>query len=80
MTLISAYRSGGCIGRCDAKCHDAKEAKCACVCGGVYHGKGSGTPELRHAVKERGCDVLAALRSAGLRGELSPEMAQSRLF
>lgn len=35
---MSVYNSGGCIGRCDARCHFAHEEKCDCVCGGRYHG------------------------------------------
>ena len=26
--------------RCDAKCYDAKEEVCNCICGGRNHGKG----------------------------------------
>jgi len=40
-TLIAVYNSDGCIGRCDAKCHNAKGAKCTCVCGGKNHGIGA---------------------------------------
>ncbi len=39
-TLIAAYNSEGCIGRCDAKCHDAIEPDCDCICGGMNHGVG----------------------------------------
>jgi len=80
MTLLFAYNSGRCMRRCDAKCHDAKEVKCACVCGGVFHGKGSGTPELRQVMESRAPEVLEGLRSVGLRVELGPEAVQSRLF
>jgi len=27
-TLIAAYNSDGCIGRCDAKCYNATEPEC----------------------------------------------------
>jgi len=40
MTLISMHNSEGCIGRCDAKCYDAKEPACHCMCGGRNHGVG----------------------------------------
>jgi len=42
MTLISAHNSDGCIGRCDAKCHDATTPahECDCICGGRNHGVG----------------------------------------
>jgi hypothetical protein len=39
-TLISAYNSDGCIGRCDAKCHNATGPDCYCICGGRNHGVG----------------------------------------
>lgn len=40
MTLIAVYNSDGCVGRCDAKCYDAKHADCTCICGGANHGAG----------------------------------------
>ena len=39
-TVIAVYNSQGCVGRCDAKCHEAQEPVCHCVCGGVNHGAG----------------------------------------
>ena len=39
-TLIAVYNSDGCVGRCDAKCHDAHESDCDCICGGSNHGVG----------------------------------------
>jgi hypothetical protein len=39
-TLIAVYSSDGCEGRCDAKCYDAKEPVCNCICGGRNHGAG----------------------------------------
>lgn len=39
-TLIAAYNSEGCVGRCDAKCYDAKGGACDCICGGKNHGVG----------------------------------------
>jgi hypothetical protein len=39
-TMISVHNSDGCVGRCDAKCHNAKHAVCHCVCGGRNHGAG----------------------------------------
>jgi hypothetical protein len=39
-TLIAAYNSDGCIGRCDAKCYNATEPECTCICGGMNHGAG----------------------------------------
>jgi len=39
-TLITVYNSRGCVGRCDAKCHNAIMPECVCICGGVNHGVG----------------------------------------
>lgn len=39
-TLISYYTSGGCEGRCDARCYNAKHPECTCICGGRNHGVG----------------------------------------
>ncbi len=39
-TLIAAYNSEGCIGRCDAKCYNATGPDCECICGGLNHGAG----------------------------------------
>ena len=39
-TLIAVYTSEGCVGRCDAKCYDAAEPECTCICGGRNHGTG----------------------------------------
>jgi hypothetical protein len=40
-TLIAAYNSSGCIGRCDAKCYNATHPDCNCICGGMNHGAGA---------------------------------------
>lgn len=39
-TLIAVYGSDGCEGRCDARCYEAKEPECQCICGGMNHGAG----------------------------------------
>ena len=39
-TLISYQSSGGDQGRCDAKCYEATEPECTCICGGRNHGAG----------------------------------------
>lgn len=39
-TLLAVYNSSGCVGRCDAKCYEAEELKCDCVCHGRNHGAG----------------------------------------
>lgn len=39
-TLIAVYNSDGCVGRCDARCYEAAEEECDCICGGRNHGAG----------------------------------------
>jgi transketolase len=39
-TVLAVYNSEGCVGRCDANCHQARSADCDCICGGKNHGKG----------------------------------------
>ena len=39
-TLIAVYNSDGCVGRCDARCHQATTPECDCICGGKNHGVG----------------------------------------
>ena len=39
-TLIAVYNSEGCIGRCDARCYDAAEEPCECICQGRNHAAG----------------------------------------
>jgi hypothetical protein len=66
VTLISYQSSGGDQGRCDAKCYDATEPDCDCICGGRNHGAGKeraveNTRELAQswvdAARGRGQDV-----------------------
>ena len=70
-TLISYETSGGKKGRCDAQCHNAAGKKCACCCGGRYHGAGrDGTlgqkvealqETLLNELQETGATVIAQL-------------------
>jgi hypothetical protein len=39
-TTLAVYNSEGCVGRCDARCHEAKGPHCNCICGGKNHGAG----------------------------------------
>lgn len=39
-TVLAVYDSDGCVGRCDARCHDAYLPACDCICGGRNHGVG----------------------------------------
>lgn len=44
MTIMTQGNSEG-QRRCDGTCHNAKKPKCACICGGRYHGKGKDAQE-----------------------------------
>ena len=39
-TVLAVYSVRGCVGRCDANCHDATGDVCHCICQGVNHGFG----------------------------------------
>jgi hypothetical protein len=51
VTLLSVGNSEG-ERRCDARCHQATEPDCDCICGGRYHGQG-----LQHARQQLGQDM-----------------------
>lgn len=57
-TLMTWGNSEGTKGRCDAKCHTAKEPECDCMCGGRYHGKANTPGGLESAVEEYSDEVL----------------------
>lgn len=40
VALISYSNSSGEQGRCDAKCYEATQPECECICGGANHGAG----------------------------------------
>ena len=42
MTTLFEVRmtDGSLLGRCDARCYNAKGFECECVCGGLNHGEG----------------------------------------
>lgn len=63
-TLIIEGNSDG-QRRCDSRCHDATTPECDCVCGGRYHGKGSGTQALEEAVEEFGREMLTSMEAEG---------------
>lgn len=52
-TAIAVYNSDGCVGRCDARCHNASDPSCDCICGGRLHGVGAS-----HAVEQNTRDLL----------------------
>lgn len=59
-TAIAVYTSSGCVGRCDAKCHNAREPECDCICGGRLHGVGSSS-----AIAVNTADLLGEIAAAG---------------
>jgi len=59
VTLIVVGNSDG-QRRCDARCHNASEAKCDCVCGGRNHGLGAGALHAQMA-RLLGEEVASAL-------------------
>ena len=82
MTLIAVYTSQGCLGRCDAKCYEAQEPACDCICGGSNHGAG-----LAQAIDNTRASVEAwiekyagAHQLAEVRAELGRAVAQLPLF
>ncbi len=62
-TLIPTEDPGGSRRRCDATCHGARGKRCACICGGWYHGKGNtpGALGQARAQLEREFPVAAGL-------------------
>lgn len=40
MVLIKISSSGGVTRQCDARCYNASDHMCRCVCGGANHGRG----------------------------------------
>ncbi len=59
-TAIAVYNSSGCVGRCDARCHDATSPDCDCICGGRLHGVGRA-----NAIAVNTADLLGELERAG---------------
>jgi hypothetical protein len=51
-TIMTWETSGGKKGRCDARCHKAIHPKCACICGGRYHGSAHRPGGVEQAVKD----------------------------
>ena len=82
-TLIAVYNSEGCIGRCDAKCYQAQEPGCQCICGGKNHGAGlARATENTRALAEPWLEAYAKLHNLGddWRGVISPAVLQPSLF
>lgn len=39
-SLLTIYRGGDAVGRCDAKCYNAECKDCFCICEGLNHSVG----------------------------------------
>ena len=61
-TVMSWGNSEGEKGRCDAKCHNATNAECHCMCGGRYHGAGR-DGSLDDRIRAYGEEVLEAAKA-----------------
>lgn len=63
VVLIEQRTSRGLVGRCDAKCYNAKHPRCVCICGGKNHGAGlskavDNTLEMAEEwIKKHGVDI-----------------------
>jgi len=75
-TLIEIRNSSGLVGRCDAKCYDAVDAECTCVCNGKNHGAG-----LKHAQDNTSEMSKSLLRKYGKQHIVFPDQGkQLQLF
>jgi hypothetical protein len=80
-TLIAVYTSGGCLGRCDARCYNANEPRCTCICGGVNHG--AGEAKATENTAESASKWLQRAREAGrdiTRTLVGQQVSQPALF
>ncbi|MBA7581118.1 hypothetical protein ES708_23018 [subsurface metagenome] len=57
-TIMSSGNSSGTKGRCDARCHNAKNPKCVCCCGGRFHGSARQPGGIEQAVRDGWDDNL----------------------
>lgn len=78
VTLISWQTSGGTGGRCDAKCYEAHEPDCDCICGGRNHG--AGRQQAEENTLELAEGWAAHARTKGWLVELGEPATQAALF
>lgn len=63
MAVLLSYRtSEGANGACDATCYSRKRGRCACLCGGINHGKGLAQARLNTA--EHAANWIASIKAA----------------
>ena len=81
VTLIAAYNSQGCIGRCDAKCYEASTPDCTCICGGTNHGAGvNKATENTKALAEKWIEEYQKRTGESLEFEVLPKPVQLEMF
>jgi len=68
-TVIAVYNSEGCVGRCDARCHEAKGFDCKCICGGALHGVGSKIAD-EDSLTITTTEIIDECRKLGIDGHL----------
>jgi len=59
-TVMRWGTSDGEKGRCDAKCHEAREPECVCMCGGRFHGVAHQEGGLEKALEDLWHEVWEA--------------------
>ena len=85
-TVLAVYNSEGVVGRCDARCHDAVEPDCDCICGGANHGGGTARAienTREHLERFTGSTALSIFelqhRAGATRVEAMPDVTQLSL-
>jgi hypothetical protein len=80
-TLIAVCTSDGCEGRCDAKCYDAQQEACDCICGGRNHGAGKQQAlENTRELAESWIEQAGASGQDICRAEIAAEATHEPLF
>lgn len=83
-SLILSYdiESNKLRGRCDARCHLAKNQKCRCICGGKNHSKGlqQASENLKEIAAETAATNHRVTNEQGHKLQLKFRMVQQTLF
>ena len=83
MTLIEIRDgSGTVVGRCDAKCYNAEQPHCDCVCGGMNHGAGKqkALENTKEYVKEMIKEYVGKKGLKKYEALIGEEVVQDKLF
>ena len=66
--VIKIVRRDGTSAQCDARCQEAKQEKCECICGGIYHGAlRDSQEELERRLEEHQDLILQTLEEGDTR-------------